>query len=92
MMFSDKTTLRLVKGSSNIVRRSSTALRYDPKFTNIKHPDSVMMWGALSEKKGKEGLYLIPKNVTIKASDYVNVLQKHLFNFWAHSLVRFFCA
>ena len=66
-----------------MVQRPSTASRYASKFTvkTIKHPASVMVWGALSEKKGRAGLYFLPKNVTIKGTNYINVLKDHMLAF-----------
>jgi len=50
-MFSDESTFKLVRGVPNMVRRPSTASRYDPKFKvkTVKHPGSVMVWVLLVE-------------------------------------------
>lgn len=84
VMFSDESTFRLVRGGSKTVRRPSTASRYDPKYTvkTVKHPDSVMVWGAFSGNMGRGGLYFLPKNVTMKGSNYIKVLEEHLLPFW----------
>lgn len=84
VMFSDESTFRLVRGGSKTVRRPSTVSRYDPKYTvkTVKHPDSVMVWGAFSGNMGRGGLYFLPKNVTMKGSEYINVLEEHLLPFW----------
>jgi len=73
-----------VRGVPNMVRRPSTASRYDPKFTvkTVKHPGSVMMWGAFSGNLGRAGLYFLPKNLTMRGSNYINVLKDHLLAFW----------
>ena len=42
-MFSDESTFRLVRAESTIVRRPTTASRYDPKYSvkMMKHTASV---------------------------------------------------
>ena len=76
-MFSDESTFTLVRGVPKMVRRPSSASRHDPKFTvkTMKHPVSVMVWGAFSGNLGRVGLYFLPKNVTIKGSIYINILK-----------------
>lgn len=83
-MFSDESTFRLVSGGSKFIRRTATVSRYDAKYTvkTVKHPDSVMVWGAFSGNKGRGGLYFLPKNVTMRAVHYISVLEEHLLNFW----------
>ena len=83
-MFSDECTFRLVRGVPKMVRRPSTASRFDPKFTvkTVKHPASVMVWNAFSGNMGRAGLYFLPKNVTIKGSNYIHVLKDHMLVFW----------
>ena len=84
VMFSDESTFRLVRGGSRLVRRPPGASRYDSKYTvkTVKHPDSVMVWGAFSGNYGRGGLYFLPKNVTMKGSNYLEVLDQHLLPFW----------
>ena len=93
-MFSDESTFRLVRGTSNLVRRSSGASRYDPKYTvkTVKHLDSVMMWGAFSGDMGRAGLYFLPKNVTMKSANYIEVLRDHMLIFWWIHDYNFFYA
>ena len=83
VMFSDENTFTLVREVSKIVRRPSTASRYDPKFTvkSVKHPESVMVWGAFRGNLGRAGLYFLSKN-TIRGSNYIDVLKDHLLTFW----------
>ena len=38
--------------------------------------------GAFSGNVGRGGLYFLPKNKTMKGSNYIKVLEEHL-NFWA---------
>ena len=84
VMFSDESTFRLVRGVPKMVRRPSTASRFDPKFTvkTVKHPASVMVWGLLSGNMGHAGLYFLPKNVTMKGGNYIHVLRDHMLAFW----------
>ena len=83
-MFSDESTFRLIRGTSKLVRRPSGASRYDPKYTvkTGKHPDSVMVCGAFSENMVRAGFYFLPKNVTMKSANYIEVLRGHMLNFW----------
>lgn len=83
-MWSDKSTFQLVRGASKVVRRPSTVSRYDPQYTvkTIKHPDSVMIWGCFSGEKGRGGLYFLPKNVTMKGANYIDVLRGHMLPFY----------
>ena len=84
VMFSDESTFRLVRGGSKVVRRPSSVSRYDPRYTvkTVKHPDSVMAWGAFSGNKGRGGLYFLPKNVTMKSANYIEVLREYLLTFF----------
>ena len=84
VMFSDESTFRLIRGTSKLVRRPCDVSRYDPKYTvkTVKHPDSVMVWGAFSGNMGRAGLYFLPKNVTMKSANYMEVLRDHMLNFW----------
>ena len=83
-MFSGERTFRLVKGVPKMVRRPSTVSRFNPKFTvkTVKHPASVMVWGAFSRNMGRTGLYVLPKNVTMKGSNYIQVSKGHMLAFW----------
>ena len=83
-MFSDEGTFRLIRGQSRLVRRPRGVSRYDARFTvkTVKHPDSVMVWGSFSGSRGRGGLYFLPKNVTMKGSNYLEVLKEHMLPFW----------
>ena len=83
VMFSDESTFTLVRRVSKIVRRPSTASRYDPKFTikSIKYPESVIAWCAFSINLGRAGLYFLPKNTTKRGSNCIDVLKDHLLTF-----------
>ena len=83
-MFSDESTFRLVRGQSKVIRRPINASRNDPRYTvkTVKHSDSVMVWGWFSGTKGRGGLYFLPKNVTMRGSNYLQVLKDHLVPLW----------
>lgn len=86
VMFSDvmRALLGCSEKTTKTVRPPGSVSRYDPRYTvkTVKHPDSVMVWGAFSGNKGRGGLYFLPKNVTMKATNYITVLEEHLLNFW----------
>ncbi|KAG7156092.1 Transposable element Tcb2 transposase-like 4, partial [Homarus americanus] len=84
VMFSDESTFRLVRGASKIVRRPKNVSWCSPKYTvkTVKHPDSVMVWGTFSGCEGRGGLYGLPKNVTMKGTNYIEVLRDHMLPFW----------
>lgn len=92
VMFSDESTFRLIRGTSKLVRRPSNVSRYDPKYTvkTVKHPDSVMVWGAFTGNNGRAGLYFLPKNVTMKSANYIEVLRNHMLIFWRIHDCNFF--
>ena len=71
-MFNDESTLTMVRGVPKMVRRPSSASRYDQKLTvkTMKGPGSVMVWGVFSKNLGRAGLYFVPKSVTFKGSIY----------------------
>ena len=84
VMFSDESTFPLVKRQSKVIRRPINVPRHDPRYTvkTAKHSDGVMVWGAFSGTHGRGGLYLLPKNVTMRESNCLQVLQNHLLLFW----------
>ena len=67
-----------------MVRRPSDASRYDERYTvkTVKHPDSIMVWGCFSGERGRGGIYFLPKNVTMKGDNYIEVLREHLLRFY----------
>lgn len=83
-MFSDESTFRISEQGQNCASSWFCVYRYDPRYTvkTVKHPDSVMVWGASTGNKGRGGLYFLPKNVRMKATNYITVLEEHLLNFW----------
>ena len=84
VMFSDESTLRLVRGQSKVIRKPINVPRHDPRYTvkTAKHSDGVMVWSAFSGSHGRGGFYFLPKNVTMRGSNYLQVLLNHLLPFW----------
>ena len=94
VMFSVESIFRLVRETSKTIRRPTGSDRYDPKFTvkTVNHPSQVMVWGAFSGKGGRGGLYLLHPNVTMRRSNYVNVLRDHMLTFFDMHRCSFFYA
>ena len=92
VMFSDESTFRMVRGASNVVRRPRRVSRYEEKYTvkTVKHPDSVMVWGAFDGVYGRGGLYFLPKGQTMNGATYLNVLQEHMQQFYQQRQCDFF--
>ena len=61
VMFCDEITSRLVLRGYKLGCRPSGVSRYDSRYiiTTVKHPKSVMVWGAFSGDKGRE-VYIFP--------------------------------
>jgi hypothetical protein len=80
VMFSDESTFRCVRNIRKKVRRPSGFNRFDTKYTakTVKHPASVIVWGCFSANLGREGIYFLPKNVTMNSEWYEQVLEDHL--------------
>ena len=79
VVFSDESTFQQLRGNGyNYVRRP-VGERLNPKYTlkTVKHPPSVMVWGAISAK-GRCGLEIFDKGVKINAAKYVEVLESKL--------------
>ena len=75
VMFSDESTFQQVRGvGTNYVRRPPGE-RLNPKYTikTVKHPPSVMVWGAISVN-GRCGLKIFDKGVKVNAAEYIKVL------------------
>ena len=67
VMFTDESTFRLVRGGYKLVRRPQGVSRYASKYTikTVKHPESVMMWGAFSGNKGRSRSILSPHHMPV---------------------------
>ena len=83
VMFCDESTSRLVLRGYKLVGRPSGVSRYDSRYTikTVKHPKSVMVRGAFSGDKGREGLYFLTKNFTMRGDSYLSVLDHHMLSF-----------
>jgi hypothetical protein len=71
----NKSTFRLVNSRGMKVRRPSGLNHYKQRFTiaTVKHSASVMVWGCFSGKKGRGGLYFLPKNQTMNGECYKRI-------------------
>ena len=83
VMFCDESTSRLVLRGYKLVRRPLGVSRYGSRYIikTVKHPKSIMVWGAFSGDKGRGGLYFFPKNVTMRGDSYLMVLDHHMLPF-----------
>lgn len=87
VMFSDESAFKCVQMRHRTVRRPVGSSPFDQRYTvkTVKHPDGVMVWGCFSGNNGSGGLFFLPKNVTMNADRYIEVLQDHLsVNFQIH--------
>ena len=84
VMFSDESTSRLVLRGYKLVCRPSGVSRYDSRYIikTVKHPKSVMMWGAFSGIKVERVYIFVSKNVTMRGDNYLRVLDHHMLPFW----------
>ena len=78
VLFSDETTLQQFVSRKKFVRRPS-GKRFDERYTqqSMKHPPSVMIWGAMSWK-GNAGLFFLPKGTTMNGDRYLDLLKEKL--------------
>jgi hypothetical protein len=84
-MFFDESTFRLVNSRGIKVKRPSRLNCYKQCLTiaTVKHSASVMVWGRFSCKKGRGGLYFLPKNKTMNGDRHKSVLENHLLPLWS---------
>ena len=84
VMFCDESTSRLLLRGYKLVRRPSGVSRYDSRYIikTVKHPKSVMVYGAFSGDKGRWDLYFLSKNVTMRGNNYLRILDHHMLPFW----------
>lgn len=79
VLWSDEATFTVTGNRGGKVRLRPGSDSYDPKFTQgtVKHPDSVMVWGAFGYH-GTGKLVVLPKNVTVNKERYLELLNDHL--------------
>ena len=79
VMFLDESTFLQFGSYSFHVQRPIGSLQENPRYVQatVKHPPSVMVWGCFSSQ-GRGGLYFLPKNQTMNATCYIDVLDSHL--------------
>ena len=92
VMFSDESTFALVNARSETTRRAKTVNRYKHRYVvkTVKHSASVMVWGCFSGKRGRGGLFFLPKNTTMNGERYKKVLEDHLLPFMRFHRCSFF--
>jgi hypothetical protein len=82
-MYSDESMFCLVHPRSTTVRHNKAMNRYKHKVVlkTVMHSASVMVWGCFSGKRGRGGLYFLPKNCAMNGERYKMVLADHLLPF-----------
>lgn len=79
VLWSDETSIRQYgnQGSTFVWRAPGT--RYEPRncLSTVKHSPSIMIWGSFSAT-GRGNLWFLPPNTTMKASNYLEMLQDRL--------------
>ena len=79
VMFTDESTFQQVRSCGyNYIRRPPNK-RYDPKYTikTVKHPPSVMCWGAITAH-GRAGLSHLPNGARLNSAGYIKILQENV--------------
>ena len=76
VLFSDELTIQQFGSHKQQVRRP-VGTRFEDRYTvaTMKHPPSVMMWGAMSSN-GTMGLFFLPKGTTMNGARYLDVARK----------------
>ena len=77
-LFSDESTIQQFGTRKQQVRRP-VGTRFEDRYTvaTMKHPPSVMIWGAMSSN-GTAGLFFLPKGTTMNGARYLEMLQEKL--------------
>lgn len=79
VLWSDETTIRQHGNKGAMFVRRLPGTRYDPNncVATVKHSPSVMVWGSFSAC-GRGNLWFLPPNTTMRAANYLKVLQERL--------------
>lgn len=79
ILWSDESTFTVTDTPTGRVRRPRNSDRYDERYTvkTLKHPPSVMVWGAFSYY-GVSKLYFLEKGETMNSNTYLNLLINNL--------------
>ena len=79
VLWSDEATFTVTGNRGGKVRLRRGADPFHPKYTEgtVKHPDSVMVWGAFGYH-GAGKLVVLPKNLTVNKDRYLELLADHL--------------
>ena len=78
VLFSDESTVQQFTCRKRLVRRPVGA-RYEDRYTiqTMKHPPSIMVWGAMSAR-GTAGLYFLQPGTTMNGTKYLDLLKDKL--------------
>ena len=79
VLWSDEATFTVTGNRGGRVRLRRGTDPFHPKYTEgtVKHPDSVMVWGAFGYH-GAGKLIVLPKNLTVNKDRYLELLADHL--------------
>ena len=80
VIFSDESLFRTTQTTKGRrVRRRQNTDRYEDKLTTktVKFPPSLMVWGFFSSR-GKGDICILPRNETVNAKKYLELLKLHL--------------
>ena len=78
VLFSDETTIPQFAWRKKTVRRP-LGTRYNERFTqkSMKHPPSMMIWGAISTQ-GTSGLFFLDPGTTMNGKKYLELIKEKL--------------
>ena len=78
VLFSDESTMQQFTSHKHFVRRP-VGTRYEDHYTiqTMKHPSSIMVWGAMSAYD-TAGLYFLQPGTTMNGAKYLNLLKEKL--------------
>jgi len=78
VLFSEETTIQQFASKKRTVRRPP-GTQYNERFTQqtMKHPPSVMIWGAISTQ-GTAGLFFLDPGITMNGKKYLELMKEKL--------------